>query len=152
MTATISPLTRAATTTRKQDNDPKRYIAIVDDDDSVRRALARLITAYSFHVQTYGSGSEFLDSLQLARPDCLIVDLQMDDMTGLELLHRLTDMGLNIPAIVVTARDEPGIQHRCKLRGAVAVLVKPVMIEPLLRAIETATCGAGSGTATQAHP
>jgi FixJ family two-component response regulator len=114
------------------------YIAVVDDDVSVRRAYARLIGTHSFCVQTYGSGAEFLDTLSTSVPACLIVDLQMDDMTGLELLHRLTTMGLRIPAIVVTARDEPGVQHRCKLWGAVAFLVKPVMGDLLLSAIKDA--------------
>jgi FixJ family two-component response regulator len=59
-------------------------------------------------------------------------------MTGLELLHRLTDMGLRIPAIVVTARDEPGIRDGCESAGAIAFLVKPVMRDPLLEAIEAA--------------
>jgi FixJ family two-component response regulator len=62
----------------------------------------------------------------------------MNDMTGLQLLHSLAGMGLRIPTIVATADDEPGMRHRCKLAGAVAFLVKPVMRDPLLEAIETA--------------
>ena len=115
-----------------------RNIAIVDDDESVRRAMARLIGVHSFQVQTYASGHEFLDSLKISVPNCLIVDLTMNDMTGLELLHSLAGMGLRIPTIVVTAVDEPGMRHRCKLAGAIAFLVKPVMGDPLLDAIKTA--------------
>jgi FixJ family two-component response regulator len=128
MTATASSYSRAS----------PGYIAIVDDDESVRRAYARLIGTFSFCVRTYGSGSEFFDTLSTGVPSCLIVDLQMDDMTGLELLHRLANMGLRIPAIVVTARDEPGVQDHCNHWGAVAFLVKPVMGDLLLRAIEDA--------------
>jgi FixJ family two-component response regulator len=113
-------------------------IAIVDDDEPVRRAMARLLGAYSFHVQTYPSGRAFLDSLKSGVPACLIVDLQMNDVTGLELLHHLAGTGLRIPTIVATADDEPGIRHRCKLAGAVAFLVKPVMSDPLLKAIKAA--------------
>jgi FixJ family two-component response regulator len=114
------------------------HVAIVDDDPSVRRALARLIGAYAFKPRTYASAREFLDSLASGTPACLLVDLQMDDMTGLELLHRLVGLGLKIPTIVVTAQDEPGMRHRCRLAGATAFLVKPVTGDPLLEAIEAA--------------
>jgi FixJ family two-component response regulator len=113
-------------------------IAIVDDDESVLRAMARLVGAYSFQVQTYPSGRAFLDSLKIGVPSCLIVDLHMNEMTGLELLHHLAGTGLRIPTIVVTADDEPGMRHRCKLAGAVAFLVKPAMGDPMLEAIRTA--------------
>jgi FixJ family two-component response regulator len=123
-------------------------IAIVDDQESVRRAMARLIRAYSsFEVQTYASGREFLDSLKISVPNCLIVDLRMNDMTGLELLHSLAGMGLRIPTIVATADDEPGMRHRCKLAGAVAFLAKPVMSNPLQDAIKTAMSAPERGDA-----
>ena len=110
----------------------------MDDDAGVRRAYARLIGAYSYLVQTYGSGPEFLASLSTSVPACLIVDLTMQDMTGLELLCRLSDTGLRIPGIVVTARDEPGAQEGCEAYGAVAFFVKPLIGDRLLRAIEDA--------------
>ena len=115
-----------------------KHIAIVDDDASVRRAMARLLEAYSFQVQSYPSGREFLDSLTIGVPACLILDLRMDDMTGLELLHHLAGTSLRIPTIVVTADDDPGLRHRCKLAGALSFLVKPVMSKPLLEAIRAA--------------
>jgi len=143
MTATVFSLLRATPADRPQDPAPPRYIAIVDDDEGVRRAYARLIGAYSFHVQAYGSGTEFLVSVGTRVPACVIVDLQMQDMTGLELLHRLADMGLRIPGIVVTARDEPGVQKRCELCGATDLLVKPVRGDDLLRAIAHAISAPG---------
>jgi len=116
------------------------HIAIVDDDESVRRAMARLLGLYSFQVQTYASGDEFLDSLKTRVPSCLIVDLQMkNEMSGLELLHHLAGMGLSIPTIVMTAQDDPGMRHRCQLAGAVAFLIKPVMKDSLLKAIRAST-------------
>ena len=117
-------------------------IAIVDDDLSVGRALARLIKAHCYSVQVYPSAREFLETLKTGAPDCLIVDLQMEEMTGLQLVDQLTDMGLRIPAIFVTARDEPGMQHSCEASGAIAFLLKPVMSEPLLSAIDAALGGA----------
>jgi FixJ family two-component response regulator len=136
--AKVYPLPRAVPEDPVQDTDATGYVAIVDDDSSVRRAQARLLGACSFCVQTYQSGREFLDSLNSSVPACLIVDLQMADMTGLELLQHLAGMGLRIPSIVVTARDESDIRHRCELSGAVAFLLKPVMKDPLLKAIKAA--------------
>jgi FixJ family two-component response regulator len=117
---------------------PTAYIALVDDDASVRRAMARLLEALSLQVRTYSSGREFLDSLKIGVPACLIVDLQMNGMTGLELLTHLAGTGLRIPTIIVTADDEPGMRHRCQLAGAVAFLVKPVTSDPLLETIKAA--------------
>ena len=114
------------------------YVAIVDDDESVRRALARLITAHSFPVQCYGSAREFLDA-ENGVPSCLILDLRMNGMTGLELLHHLAGTGSTIPVIVTTADDEPGLKHRCELAGASSFLTKPVIADTLLSAINAAT-------------
>ena len=117
---------------------PVRHIAIVDDDESVRRALVRLLAGCSFNVRTFPSGVEFLESLKGTTPDCLILDLQMPDMTGLEVLHQLAGAGFSFPVIVVTAQDELGILSRCKLAGAAAFLTKPFMMEPLLQALAAA--------------
>jgi FixJ family two-component response regulator len=116
-------------------------IAIIDDDVPVGRALARLVRANAYCVQVYSSAPEFLNSLKESAPDCLIVDLQMEEMTGLQLVHHLADLGMRIPAIFVTARDEPGMQQACEASGAIAFLLKPVMSEPLFDAISAALKG-----------
>jgi CheY-like chemotaxis protein len=74
--------------------------------------------------------------LKIDVPACLIVDLQMEGMTGLELQHHLRISGPRIPTIVVTAHEEPGLQDRCRDAGASAVLLKPVAKDQLLAAIE----------------
>jgi|SRR5215470_15372810 len=114
-------------------------VAIVDDDASVRKALARLIAACSFKPQTYGSAREFLDSLPLGLPDCLVVDLQMPEMTGLDLQRQLARTGVKIPTIVITAHNEPGFRQRCESAGVVAYLLKPLSENTLIAAINTAT-------------
>ncbi|MGH9147890.1 MAG: response regulator transcription factor, partial [Vicinamibacterales bacterium] len=91
----------------------RECIAILDDDASVRKALARLIAAYSYRVETYSSAREFIESLNRGVPDCLILDLQMQDITGLELQHYLNRRGTPIPTIVLTAQDEAGTHERC---------------------------------------
>jgi FixJ family two-component response regulator len=115
------------------------YVAIVDDDASVRKALGRLVGVFSYRVQTFASVREFLESLKSDVPSCLIVDLQMEETTGLELQQHLQNVGSRIPTIVLTAHDEPGMQDRCEDAGAFAFLVKPVAKDQLLGAIEAAT-------------
>jgi FixJ family two-component response regulator len=86
-------------------------VAVVDDDLSVCRALARLLRANGLIVDIYGSGREFLDSLKRVVPECLVVDLQMPEMTGLELQQHLAAAGMRIPVIVMTAHDAVGAQQ-----------------------------------------
>jgi FixJ family two-component response regulator len=114
-------------------------IAIVDDDPSVLKALARLLSARSFISRTYLSGPQFLASLPEAMPDCLIADLQMPEMTGLELQQNLILKGIQIPTIIVTAHDEAGMRDRCQSAGAIAYLSKPVQDAMLFAAIAAAT-------------
>ena len=121
-----------------RDAEPPCHIAIVDDDASVGRALARLLGTYDFSVRTYPSGPAFLESLKHGAPDCLVLDLHMPDMTGLEVLHSLSGARCTFPVLVATAQDELGIRSRCQLAGATAFLSKPVLIEPLLEALAVA--------------
>src|SRR5262245_8114008 len=93
-------------------------VAVVDDDLSVRTALARLLTASSFSTKTYGSASDFIESLKAEVPQCLVVDIQMPDMDGLELQVSLGRAGFKIPTIVITAHDEADIREQCLAAGA----------------------------------
>jgi len=115
-----------------------RSIAIVDDGPSVLKALARLLGAHSFATKTYLSAPQFLASLAEGLPDCLIADLQMPEMTGLELQLSLARRGVQIPTIIITAHDEAGMRERCKSAGAIAYLAKPVSDTSLFAAIDTA--------------
>ncbi len=117
-----------------------RRIAIVDDDPSVLRALKRLLSAWSYRAETYELARAFLDALDDGRPDCLIVDLHMPDMTGLELQRHLARSQIDIPTIVITAYDEGGARERCKSAGASALLTKPLQDRTLLDAIAAASC------------
>jgi FixJ family two-component response regulator len=141
MIVEIARCSMATHTARTLDRPAMGDIAIIDDDAAVGRALARLIKAHSYSVGVYRSAREFLDALKTDTPACLIVDLQMEEMTGLQLVQHLADMGLRIPTIFVTARDEPGMQRSCEATGAIAFFLKPVMSEPLLGAIEAALSG-----------
>jgi len=113
-------------------------IAIVDDDPSVLKALSRLLGAHGLRAKTYRSARLFLASLADELPNCLILDLQMPEMTGLELQQALAREGIRIPTIIITAHDEPGMREQCKAAGAIAFLPKPVQDASLFAAIEAA--------------
>ncbi len=115
---------------------------MVDDDASVRKALARLLTASSFDTRTYGSAREFMKSGTSAPPECLVLDLHMPDISGLDLQHLLRKAGINIPTVVITAHNEPGIREQCQSAGAAAFLIKPLDCASLVGAINSAIANA----------
>jgi FixJ family two-component response regulator len=114
------------------------WIAIVDDDPSVLKALARLLKVRGIEVRTYRSARDFLTSLPDGRPECLVVDLQMPEMTGLELQRHLIRTGIRIPTIVITAHNEGEMRELCKSMGASDFLSKPLQDTSLLAAIDKA--------------
>lgn len=116
----------------------KMSVAIVDDDLSVRKALARLLTANSFDAETYGSAREFLESLKVTTPECLVLDLHMPDFGGLELQHHLWRKGIAIPTVIITAHSEIGLRERGTNAGAAAFLVKPLTDNVLIESITSA--------------
>jgi FixJ family two-component response regulator len=118
---------------------PATSVAIVDDDSSVRKALARLLAAHSFETKTYESAGDFLKSVAADTPECLVLDLHMPDITGLELQRYLRRAGITIPIVFITAYDEPGIRERCYNAGAAAFLIKPLNSVTLIGAINAAT-------------
>jgi FixJ family two-component response regulator len=114
------------------------WIAVVDDDPSVLKALRRLLRIRSFAAKTYGSALEFLASLPGETPDCLIVDLQMPGMGGLELHQYMVGRGIDIPTIIITAHDEGDARLRCEAAGVDGYLLKPIEDTALLEAIAKA--------------
>jgi FixJ family two-component response regulator len=118
-------------------------IAVVDDDESVRRATRRLLHAAGLEVETYACGTELLEALLHRRPNCVVVDLHMPGMSGLELQSRLAASGSGIPVIFMTAYDDPGARDRAQQAGAASYLRKPFSEEVLLEAIDAAVTGAG---------
>lgn len=113
-------------------------IAIVDDEETVRRALARMLNASQFESEVFASGKEFLDSLTSRRPDCVLLDYQMPGLTGRDVQRRMVLAGIDIPIIVVTAHDQPALREQCLADGAVAYLAKPLQRERLVGLINEA--------------
>ena len=111
------------------------WIAIIDDDPAVLKALSRLLRSHAFDVHTFGSGEEFLATLPNGHPKCLIADLQMPTMSGLALQQRLVDEGFHIPMIVITAQCD-AILSEDQLAALVAFLRKPLQDSALFAAID----------------
>jgi len=120
----------------KSPNPP--LIAVVDDDASVRKALGRLMRAAGFDARTFATGREFLAACRTEPPECVVLDMHMPEMSGLEVLRRLNDSGLFLPLVLITADDE---SRHCQLsldQGAVALLRKPVDGPQLIDRVEFA--------------
>ena len=113
-------------------------LAVVDDEESVRRALARMLSASQFEVDVFASGEEFLDSLRTRLPDCVILDYRMPGLTGRDVQRQLGLAQLRVPIIVVTAHDHPALREQCLADGAVAYLAKPLHRERLVGLINDA--------------
>ena len=114
-------------------NSPQ--ISIVDDDDSVRDALKSLIDSVGFRVEVFASGEDFLNSPNISETDCLITDVRMPGMSGLELQERLNATGASIPTVFISAHDDTEARARAIRGGAIDFLQKPFSADSLLGAI-----------------
>ena len=120
-------------------NNNSRRVAVVDDEESVRKALSRVIRSAGFEVETFASGTEYLNSLQIKKPDCLVIDLHMPVLNGIDVLNKMSDQNIKIPAIVITGYDGVGMTQRVLTAGAITCLHKPVDDELLISALESCT-------------
>ncbi len=113
------------------------YIAVVDDDDSVCRAMARLLRASGFHAITYASAEAFLQDQKRPAFDCLVVDVQLAELSGVDLQQHLASRGDTLPTIFITANDDPGMRERAESLGCVAYLRKTASGHELLERIRS---------------
>lgn len=114
-------------------------VVIVDDDESVRRAIQGVLESVGFNASSFASAEEFLSSDAVDRAACLIVDLKMPGMSGVELQQRLVKQGRQIPIIFVSAYGEEKVRTRALSAGAIGFLDKPfndeTLIDIVMRAI-----------------
>lgn len=111
-------------------------VYVVDDDESVRRALSRLINSAGYMVESFKSATEFMIGARFSSRDCLILDIRMPGMTGLELVDHLAQAGLEIPTILITAHVEE-YDRLTDPPAVLACLQKPIDDEELLGIIDT---------------
>jgi FixJ family two-component response regulator len=116
----------------------KPFVAVVDDDESVSRAIKRLLRSTGLASDTFKTGDEFLDmfdSIPSYRPACMVLDIQMPGLNGLEVQRRLSGSG--IPVIFITAHDEIGVREQALAAGAAAYLRKPFNDEIFIKSVST---------------
>jgi FixJ family two-component response regulator len=120
----------------------KPFVVVVDDDESVSRAIKRLLRSIGIAAETFASGDAFLEvlsSMPSYRPDCVILDVQMPGLNGLEVQQRLAGSGM--PVIFITAHDDIGVREQALAAGAVAYLRKPFNDELFVRTVRAALEG-----------
>jgi len=123
--------------------EPKRrgMVYVIDDDESVRKALKRLFRSADLDVETFSSAEEFLSNSRESQNTCILIDIRMPGLTGFDLQKRLLSQGVRIPVIVISASDDVQIREHARELGAVNFFRKPVDDQALLDAIWWATAG-----------
>jgi two-component system response regulator FixJ len=114
---------------------PTRTVHIVDDEDSIRRSLSFMLKTSGFQVSTYSSGVEFLRAAKSAEPGCILLDIRMPEMDGLEVQAELAKRGITMPVIVLTGHGDISVAVRAMRAGAVDFLEKPFEKAQLITAI-----------------
>jgi len=113
-------------------------VAIVDDDPSMCQAIESLLMAYGLRVEHFFSAEEFLSSVYFDRTDCLVLDIRMNGMSGLELQRELKAMGRRLPIIFVTAHGSKNQEQLAMRAGAAAFLRKPFSAVQMLKVLASA--------------
>lgn len=121
------------------DQEPTIYI--VDDDAAVQDSLRALLESANLKVETYGSGPAFLATLDKGRRGCVVLDIDLPDMDGLEVLDRLASLDVALPVILITGRYDQAARARTRKADALAVLEKPMRDGILLEMIGRALAG-----------
>lgn len=113
-------------------------VYVVDDDDSVRKALKRLLGSMGYHTVTFESAEDLLNSNAVIDDGCLVLDILLPAMTGLELQEMLASRGVKCPVVFITAHENAQWEKRAREAGALAYLRKPFGEQELLNAIRVA--------------
>ena len=113
-------------------------IALVEDETPVRIALARLLRLASYEVSAYASGEEFLTALVESMPRCVILDVHLPGLSGIEVQRRLRSDRVQLPVVFITASDDPGLEREASESGGLRLLRKPFSNDQLLAAVASA--------------
>jgi FixJ family two-component response regulator len=123
-------------------------ISVIDDDASVRAATNNLLSSHGYVVDVFASAEEFLQSANLNDLSCVVADVQMAAMSGLDLLVHMRTRGCDAPFIFITAFPEESVRARALKAGAICFLAKPFAGPALINCVETALIGHRGGTGT----
>jgi FixJ family two-component response regulator len=116
-------------------------IAVLDDDQSLRTALVRLVRSLGYGVRAFASADELLQSGAVGQFACIVSDIHMPGMSGLELARHVHGLPSPVPIILITARTEPGVEAVAAARGAVCFLRKPFEASALSECLRKALAG-----------
>jgi FixJ family two-component response regulator len=119
-------------------NEERSTVFVVDDDASMREALKNLLRSMGLNVETFGSAKEFLSSQRSKAPGCLVLDVRLPGLSGLDLQRQLADANIQIPIIFITAHGDIQMSVRAMKAGAVEFLTKPFRDQDLLDAVQQA--------------
>ena len=125
--------------------NPVTCLAVVDDEASVRKALGRLLRLADYEVLAFASGEALLESLALRVPDCVLLDVHMPGLSGLQVQAQLRDSGVKLPVLFITATNDPEIERNALASGGLRVLHKPFSGTDLLEAVAFALRTGPSG-------
>lgn len=120
-------------------------ISVIDDDASVRAATDNLLSSHGYQVHTFASAVDFLKSARLGDSSCVVADVQMPVMSGLDLLTHMRTLGNNAPFVFITAFPDDGVRARALKAGAICFLAKPFAGPVLINCIENALNRARGG-------
>jgi FixJ family two-component response regulator len=123
---------------------PPRTVAVVEDDPSMLRSIERLLNAHGYETEGYASAETFLESDFAGAIGCLVLDIHLGNMSGIELRRRLRDSGFRLPVIFVTAVDDEALEAEAVDAGCVAYLHKPFAAKLLIAAIHQAMPGSSA--------
>jgi FixJ family two-component response regulator len=119
-------------------SNQKKTVAVVDDDPEMRAAMATLVSAFGYGVETFDSAETFLVCASTCKAICLLVDIQLGDVSGIELARQLASDGLKFPIIFMTGLDDAMIEGEAAAAGGIAFLRKPFPAKMLIDAVEMA--------------
>lgn len=113
-------------------------IALVEDEAPVRIALARLLRLASYEVSAYASGEEFLTALAESMPRCVVLDVHLPGLSGIEVQRQLRSDRVQVPVVFITASEDPGLEREASESGGLCLLRKPFSSDQLLAAVASA--------------
>jgi FixJ family two-component response regulator len=117
----------------------KRTIAVIDDSEIMRDAMVHLLCSAGFGVESYISAAEFLAAADISQADCLVVDIELGDTTGIELVRELRDLGYSFPVIFMTGSPDDTLRRAARMLGCSAFFAKPFPGEDMVAAIHRAS-------------
>jgi FixJ family two-component response regulator len=138
---TIAPVNLTQTNQRDVVDRHGHVVILVEDDAGLRGALERVLRASGFEAQSYASAEAALADHRLESADCLVVDLNLPAMSGLDLVDRVRRHGVTVPTVLITAHDEPRVRDEVTRRGIQHFLAKPFLGSALVRLLDSVIAG-----------